>query len=978
MTNKCAADPCLAFSGTTQALLSSLFATYPLYQDAASRREVRACLKELFEWDPSRFPDFVRLLRVESSKAGLAPSNALVLIEWFALATRACTEQWETRQALWSDLLSADALLLDLLHATSQRKSLRSSADRVTKKALQEAFATLNFGPEVAKLAVAQLTDKNSLGYRAAGLLGLIADLHSEPSRLRAAGSSGYSSTSSIAGKFKSSFISFWIREVFGSKSLVPHHVVIAFRPFFSSVVTLEDVQNELAPALEKSILRAPEVALSGPARELFASLRSNFDPSENDLSGVLVHRLLKPLLGNLKSTNGTLRQGSVSVLEQLLPSCRNDTEMRRVIDELAGPLAGGKLSSADQKISFYRALGCIVPSKACSAAINNSISGAVSKEPNEAVVTAEVQVLTTHATYLIQQSEGDLVAILSPFLKGLGDKKPALQKIWAVCIGNMDWELRGSARTSASSVRLLEAVLPKLTEVFNEVNANLIQAAQNGLIVAAFVLLGLSRGLDTCDSSTVKSLFHRSKVVNSAVESDSKSFLLNPKYYAKLTNGDDLRWLIRALDSSCESVIALGEGSRSPIAWTQALLYASALKTASFTIRRVAEQTLADCYRRQPSGVSHMVNPGLWAWFRNWTTSLKDSAAVAAQTDMQGVIWAIQSICQTLGRNENAPDDVDRDTQNQLIEMLVLCQPAILPGISWISVCLRMGQDPGKLAMARTSDCIAQVNRILESDHDEAHSLEVVQAAAYNTFAELAFVAPEAVAPELVNQISMQLAVAQIYEFGPTDYAIARTPEGTAFVDVLASKSSEQGIPKGAHDSDILKWEAEVRAQVAAKKGSTKKLTAEEKAKVDAQLAKEAGIRQKLLRAKGNLLRGIGTIHALATGPPTEASLWIGSSLKCLLDLAKANSGLLVEGAVDKTYLACSNLVSPRLGLLRPFIGTAVLRALGSSHVPEAMSEEPLGSWSAHFNYRHALRSCRIGDASSLSASTWQRGATI
>ena len=978
MIDKCAADPCLAFSGTTQALLSNLFSTYPLYQDGKSRREVRACLKQLFEWEPSCFPDFVRLLRAESSKAVLAPSNALVLVEWIAVALLVCTGEWESRQALWSDLISADALLLDLVHATSQRESIRNSADRVTNNALREAFAKPNFGPEVTKLTVVQLTSKSSLGYRAAILLGLIADSHGDPEELHGAERTGALSMINVAVKFKSSFISFWIREVFGSKSLVPLHVVTAFHLFFFSIATLDDVQNELAPALEKSILRAPEVVLNGPARELFASLRFNFDPSENDLSDILAHRLLKPLLGNLKSANVRLQQGSLAVLEQILPRCRDDSELRKVVDEFLGPLMGGKLSSADQKIPFCKALETIVPSKSRSTTIVNGISGIVSKEPNEAVVAAQAQVLISHITYLIQKSEGDVSALARPLVKGLGDKKPTFQRVWAVCIGNMDRELRGSARTSTSSAQLLEVILPKLIDVFQEANANLIQAAQNGLIVTAFVLLGLSRWLDFSDSSAVKSLFHRSKVVNAAIESDSKSFLLNPKYYTKLTNGDDLHWLTCALGASCEPVIALGGDSKVSAAWTQALLYASSVKTVPFTVKRYAQQVLSDCYRKQPSGVSRMIVRGMWTWFRNRFSGLKESPAVAAQTDVQGVVWALQAICQTLCHSKTAPDDLDQITQDQLIEMLVLCQSAILPGISWIDVCLRMGQDPGKLAAARTSDCIAQVNKVLDSDGDEAHPLESVQAAAYKTFAELAFVAPEAITPELVGQISRQLAVTQISEFKPTDYAIARTREGTAFVDVLSSQSGDKAIPKGSHDSDILKWEAEVRAQVAAKKGSTKKLSAEEQAKVNAQLAKEAGIRQNVLRVKTHLLRGIGIIHALATGPPTEASFWIGPSLKCLLGLAKANAGLLIEDAIDKTYIACSNLVSSRLGLLRPFIGIAVLRALGSTHVPEAMCEEPLGSWSTHLNRHHALRCCRLGDAASVSTPTKQRATTI
>lgn len=183
-----------------------------------------------------------------------------------------------------------------------------------------------------------------------------------------------------------------------------------------------------------------------------------------------------------------------------------------------------------------------------------------------------------------------------------------------------------------------------------------------------------------------------------------------------------------------------------------------------------------------------------------------------------------------------------------------------------------------------------------------------------------------------------------QLSTFGPTEAAIARTAEGIAFVDVLASKSQNQRPDKSAKDYDVLKWEEDLRAQLAQKKGQQKKLTAEQQAKVNAQLTKEANIRENVHSVEVKLRRGIGFIQSLAVGPPTEAELWMNPAVHCLLNIVSTGAALLVGDAAATAYLTCADRISLRLGTVRPFIGLATLRTLGASSLPPEMKQEPLG----------------------------------
>jgi hypothetical protein len=219
-----------------------------------------------------------------------------------------------------------------------------------------------------------------------------------------------------------------------------------------------------------------------------------------------------------------------------------------------------------------------------------------------------------------------------------------------------------------------------------------------------------------------------------------------------------------------------------------------------------------------------------------------------------------------------------------------------------------------------------------------------MLKKAVYNAAAELAFVAPEVITPLVVRQFQADLDLERLSKIGPTEAAIYRTPEGTAFVDVLAKGGQRQVPNRNVRDYDTLKWEEELRAQLAQKKGEERKLTADEQAKVKAQLAKESSIRQEVSDVDFRLRRGVGIIQSLAEGPPTEAEVWMGPAVRALLDIISTGAGLILGDVASTAYLACSNRVSSRLGSVRVSIGVGTLRALGTSQLQSVFEGEPLG----------------------------------
>lgn len=227
--------------------------------------------------------------------------------------------------------------------------------------------------------------------------------------------------------------------------------------------------------------------------------------------------------------------------------------------------------------------------------------------------------------------------------------------------------------------------------------------------------------------------------------------------------------------------------------------------------------------------------------------------------------------------------------------------------------------------------------------------------AAACDTIAELAFVAPKGINHRVVAVLEQDLNPAHLKGIGPTEAAIFRTPEGIAFVDVLSQKSQQQIPEKGnTKDYDILKWEQELREQVSKKSGQQRKLSPDEQSKVKAQLEKESVIRKRVHTMEISIQRGVGIVNSLVTGPPTDAKAWFGSAVHHLMAIIDGGAGLIVGDAAAMAFLSCAQQASARLGMLRRAIGVAILRAQGSSQLPAELEAENLGGELIHSDVRY------------------------
>lgn len=865
-------------------------------------------------------------MRDESQKPGIAASSAFVLVEWCSVFMQhlAGSSVWEE---LGKDILLTDADALEKCLQSNSRSGVVRSAAVVTRRGFRKLLSPAQSREKSLTNCVTTLTAKGTQSTaKNALILGVIAGVCARQVTLKP-----------LLQTLKPKYYEFYIREIIGSRTAVPEHVASGLGDFFLNFATLDEIEKELVPAIEKGLLRAPEVILGGVLKPLVKSLPDTFD-----LSRILEGKLLKPLLSNIKSSNPAIRNGAITAFRAIVAQCSDLKTMDGVVDEVASPLASGKIASPDHRILHAEMLEAIPLSEQSASKASTALATVASKEGNEAALAAETSALA-RASVMTLETGGELPkSVLDSIIKGLADKKPASRRLWLLHAGSIFHSLEGTEPTAGISA-FAEAATPKLVANFEEVVSNAASAAQNGLVVGAYILTSLTPALlRRFPKSPALASLAKAAIPTQALSLATKqAFLLNYRIYNKISAEEDLQWFCRALASVAQK-LDRKTGQDVVLAWSEANIYLTTASSIPPKVQQEATKSVSRLYARNPTLISGFIIDGLWN-----SLEQEDNKERDVKMERANLIHVLRAICLEPGEFAQFGADIEKEVlEAQACAILVLSRQELIPRSSWIDMCLRMAIDPGNLARQYLGDLLKEIG--LRTSFDQQVSLchclplapplltrmnfqsETIRQAAYNAAAELAFVAPGAVIPRLIELVSQDLDASQLRDIGPVEAAIFRTPEGTCFVDVLGKKNQNTVPNKNSKDYNILKWEEELRTQLEQKKGQQRKLTAEETSKVNAQLKKESQIRESIRGVEARLMRGIGIIKSLATGPPTDAILWLGSAVTLLLAAIDAGANLIIGDVASSAYIVCSGKVAARLGAIRQFIGVATLRIRG------------------------------------------------
>jgi Generalcontrol nonderepressible 1 (Gcn1) N-terminal len=696
-------------------LLQLFFGTYAFYHDRHSRRAVQLCIRTIFlnGGNLEVLDTFVKTLQDEAAKPGIAPGNAFVLMEWFSilLLESAGTDYW----AKWGlDLIYSHAQVLELCES-SPRPSLRHSALVVTRRALRKVFLRQDNGQESINGAVTRLTAKGSQPlWRNTLMLGVIAGVCARDKDAKA----------TFQGMTPDIY-AFYIREILGSRTSLPPHIANGLYDFFSSYATTEDVEKQLIPAVEKSLLRAPEIVLDDLITPLFKSFSV-----EIDLSDSLRNKLLKPLLSNTKSSNVAVRQGAIAAFKAAISHCQLKELLGQISDEILSPIKSGKVPAADQRALYSEMLAVVPISDKQTEKILTSVAAVAAKETNEVALSAETVILRKYALWCLEKDIPIDKVVADTMTKGFSDKKVSIRRIWAIRFGEMLWAINSTNLEKPSLIKIVEAVLPGLLDIWSEVVANPIVAAQSGLVTIAFILTAISSTkLELMNHGKVDTALKKAHINKQALTAfePKRSYLLSHRVYTKLTNDDDLLWLIRALAAVSSGLDFIDATSPVAIAWSQAMIFCICSTVSTPPVRRQGIEALSRVYIQKPTRIANFIISGLLDWIQSVEVGDKDGAAAAGKVETANLHLVVKSICLPRVEAARLGGEVDAlSREQQMVSMLVISRPELLPQVNWIDLCLRVEVDPGDLAR-KYSDDLLRVVRAMTDFNENVSSISVL-----------------------------------------------------------------------------------------------------------------------------------------------------------------------------------------------------------------------------------------------------------
>jgi len=297
------------------------------------------------------------------------------------------------------------------------------------------------------------------------------------------------------------------------------------------------------------------------------------------------------------------------------------------------------------------------------------------------------------------------------------------VKRLWAIRLGELFSSTSKPEIIQSKFPALAEATVPALMDIWNDVSSNPLAAGQSGLVSAAYVFVAISHStLSALSSSKIEATLKKAQITRVALAMEPKpSFLLNQRIYSKLSGDDEFKWFTRALSSVAADIITLNPESAVAIGWSQAVIFCICSSTIRPALRKDACQALSQLYAHNPECISNIIVAGLWQWRRSIEAIEIDTASI------QNIHQVVLSICLSPTEISGLGGGVSESIRkNQMISMLVLSRPELLPRVSWIDLCLKVGVDPGELAKVSGDSLIQQILAV--TDFQETVNIHLKQ----------------------------------------------------------------------------------------------------------------------------------------------------------------------------------------------------------------------------------------------------------
>ncbi|KAG1734519.1 armadillo-type protein [Suillus lakei] len=921
--------------------------TYPRYVDSASRDAVEEVGMTLIEKDETADADEkmgvteqvigwlaneVSHIARRGSPSTYAPADIFVLLSWVCGLYATCLRSSPgfTSSPLWKVLVGIFATLLDMQIncSTRTKPTMQKSALVRTRRALRSA-------PEELPALMTTLTAQAKSNQTSLIQISLLSTAVDVTLRLKHVKDE---SLTKIPPTIKNDILDLYTTCVVMSKNPVPSHSSSALHDFIGTCVTSSDLTANVLPIMEKALLRSPEYSLSVIADFLLAY--------SHTLDSATFKKLLTASLNSAKSNNPVVRTNATKLFKVLISKDVDSTSVNTALTDVLALPKTGKTTGPEHRLTLYAMLAAMPPSAEVSATVVQNVPQLLVKETNDTAVGVLASIMAIHLTFILKANIEVPADAMTVIAKEMTNTKPIIRRAFVSITGSALWNVDAVGT---------DAVLAFSTGITSALETNLKVVTANPLTAAVgplegYVALALLMGPLT-NTGKFGNIIARNASIEVLTGTQAKpSFIISDKIYQKLTDVEDEVWLLRAVNLSLfrlKNELSKSEQLRLQIG---SVLVHLSIHSQSSEVRRTALQTIEAAVALLPQLVIPILREALTASLIKEKSAAIKSAPVREETekpapDNQRRYAALLLCC---GNKEEAGAG---EKDDQLVDLIVLAHhSAVCPPsrLLWIELCQKAGVDPHKLISRRVDQ--AMMNNLTASAIDPKFGFAD---ASYQAISTLAFVCPEHVLPKIMEQLRADIDSSTINALSEADFGIWETPEGITYVDVLSSQKAEEG-PKKGKDADIARWEAELRKSLANKKGgATASLSKQAQALVQAQLDKEAIVRQRVTTIKINLQRGLSCVQSLASIDVPELRMYVSFILSLLLEGAMGQGSRLVGSQAFEAYLDLSKCCSARLDTFHKWVGVATLRSLGIASVPEELQAEQLSSLVLRVLYR-------------------------
>lgn len=716
--------------------------------------------------------------------------------------------------------------------------------------------------------------------------------------------------SSSITEEERISVIEYYKKVVLASK--LPLSNAPGLDAFFNKFCTQEDFKDSILPSLEKSILRSPDLALS-LSKHLFKALPSTFDLPKYFVES----KLMSQIISSYKSSKENVRDLALENFGIAVSYESTEKTLTTVVDELLKALKS--LSATDQKALVAKSL-TLIPSnyEAVSNKIVSSLLNYVAKDQNEVSLNELLSAYFKHFLSSFQNGWATSNDAKSAALKGFKDPKLQLRKLWFTTLGSTLQSFGLSEQLTHFLSENFAAFVSSSEEVFNNPTNNF-----KGITIPYVVsfIAGLIKGAEGRDDFFAKAL----------ADDNKPSVLTNPRVYSKFTTTYEKSWFVKALFAATKNVqvssVDFGK------AWTVFILS----NDSASELRNENIDLLSKAYLLNQKVIGDSV-----------ISALQDYFLRSDQADEYNLNINISRSIGALRAIAPLEEKVDKDILiQQLSDVIVVAHHKSLTdsAFSWISLVLSSNIDPGLVAKLNHKTIISSLADTLVGATEQTISSGVFNAATAAA-STMAFIDPTAVAPLLKELIVGDLSSSSLSSITEQELKIWRANEGELVINVLENKKNIVEN-KNSKDYETRKWEESLRKEVSKKNQASKKLTKEEQAIVNEQLAKESVVRSRVQHTHNALRRGVSLIDALSKTSQlvdNGKSIWFATAVDKLLEiLSVSNCQEIIGEFPTKVFLDLSNTVTFKLGPLRLFLGVATLRVSEIGALEDRFKEEDL-----------------------------------